>query len=273
LSRIIGRLICVLGTVALCIGAHPAIVLAERYHDAELDSTLGESSICITNHLNSSCWQREGSMMYYTEEGFTSSVGVDVSKWNGDIDWDELKAQGVEFVIIRLGCRGYEYGDLVLDDRFHEYMQGAANAGLQIGVYFYSQAIDEDEAREEAQFVIDNLAGYSIDLPVYFDTEEVAEATARTEVMAEANFTFNARAFCETIEASGYRAGVYASSAWIRRNLDLTQLADYEIWYASYGDVPGGEYGFDMWQYTESGDLSGCSTYLDMNVRVSKVGA
>ncbi len=271
MSRIICRLICALGAFALSMSVHPAAVMAQRYHDADQDSALGESAICITNHLKNGCWHRDGNIMYYTEEGFTSYVGVDVSKWNGDIDWEALKSQGVEFAIIRLGCRGYEYGDLVLDDRFHEYMQGAANAGLQIGVYFYSQAIDEDEAVEEAQFVIDNLSGYSIDLPVYFDTEEVAEAQARTEVMAEGNFTFNARAFCEMIEASGYRAGVYASSAWIRRNLDLTQLADYEIWYASYGDAPGGSYGFDMWQYTESADLEGCSTYLDMNVRVSHV--
>lgn len=222
----------------------------------------------ITNHLREDYWSRDGSFMAYEEEGFESSVGVDVSKWNGDIDWNALKEQGVEFAIIRVGFRGYETGELVLDDRFHEYMEGAAAAGLDIGVYFYSQAMSEEEAMEEAWFVLDNLAGYEISLPVYFDTEEVEEGVARTDIIATGSYTLNAAAFCQTIEENGYRAGIYASNGWIRRNLDLSWLTDYEIWYAQYNDTPGREYGFDMWQYTKYGDLQGCDTYLDMNIRV-----
>ena len=245
----------------------PGTVLAERYY-GEGGSISEDGSPDVTNHLQGESWVRDGSFMYYTAEGFTSSVGVDVSKWNGDIDWYALKSQGVDFAIIRVGCRGYETGEIVLDDRFYEYMDGASAAGMDIGVYFYSQAIDEDEAVEEAYFVLEHIAGYYVSLPVYFDTEDVVGGASRTDIMATANFNLNAQAFCRTIESNGYRAGVYASGEWIRRNLDLGQLSAYEIWYAAYNDTPGREYGFDMWQYTDSGYLAGCDTCLDMNVRV-----
>ena len=242
---------------------------AQRYHnDDEMDS--GYYKICTANHLDESCWVREGSLMFYTEDEFSSRVGVDVSKWNAELDFQALRDQGVEFAIIRVGFRGYKTGEIEEDYRFCEYMDEAGAAGLDLGVYFFSQAIDEDEAVEEAQFVIDHIAGYTLSLPVYFDTEDVKEDEARTEVLAEANYNLNARAFCDTIESAGYRAGVYASSEWIRKNLDLAQLADYEIWYASYSNTPGRETGFDMWQYSASGDLEGSETYLDMNIRVEK---
>ncbi|MBQ9030582.1 MAG: glycoside hydrolase family 25 protein [Parasporobacterium sp.] len=246
-----------------------SVVSAERYY-GEADGANAAGEADITNHLREDCWVKDGSYLYYTEEGFTSRIGVDVSKWNGDIDWAALKEQGVEFAIVRLGFRGYETGELVLDERFHEYMAGAAEAGLEVGVYFFSAAIDEEEAVQEAGFVIDNLADYEIDLPVYFDTEEAGPGQARTEPVAAGMFTLNAEAFCKTVESAGYRAGVYASNRWIQRNLELAWLSDYEIWYAQYNDTPGREYGFDMWQYTEHGDLYGCGTYLDMNIRVER---
>lgn len=253
--------------LAVLLTWHPGIAMAERYYE-EQEYATGYYDSLIPNYLDESCWFGDGSMKYYMEEGFYSMVGVDVSKWNGDIDWYSLREQGVEFAIIRVGYRGYETGEIVLDERFEEYMAGALAAGIKVGVYFYSQAIDEDEAREEAMFVINHIAGYSISLPVYFDTEDVIQGEARTEIMATANYTLNAIAFCETVESMGYRAGVYANQEWMRRNLDLSRLADYEIWYASYGLTPGRDYGFDMWQYTAFGDLYGCNTYLDMNIRV-----
>ena len=255
--------------VILTAGSSTA-VFAQRYHDQEeMDS--GYSVICTQNHLREDCWYQEDSFMYYTEEGFTSRVGVDVSKWNKDVDFAALKEQGVEFVIIRVGFRGYQNGELVVDERFYEFMDEAAAAGLEIGVYFYSQAIDEDEAAEEALFVVDHLAGYDISMPVYFDTEDVRQGEARTQDLSTANYILNAKAFCETVESMGYSSGVYASQEWIRKNLDLAQLSDYEIWYALYNSTPGREYGFDMWQYTDMGELEGCDTSLDMNIRVEKV--
>lgn len=240
---------------------------AERFR-GDPDNPPMDGDQDVSNHLQEECWIRDGSFMYYNSENFYSTVGVDVSKWNGEIDWEALKEQGVEFAIIRVGCRGYETGDLVLDDRYYEYMDGASAAGLDIGVYFYSQAMSEEEAVEEAEFVLNYIDGYDLSLPVYFDTEEVEDGVARTDVIPVGSYTLNAAAFCSTIEESGYRAGIYASNGWIRRNLDLSWLTDYEIWYAQYNDTPGREYGFDMWQYTKHGDLYGCDTYLDMNIRV-----
>ena len=254
----------------VCALVFPLNVMAQRYHPQE-EIESGISSICTQNHLREDCWYLDGCFMHYSDDGFTSCVGVDVSKWNGDIDFDTLKQQGVEFVIVRAGFRGYETGDIVADERFSEYVEGALNAGLKVGAYFYSQAIDEDEAVEEAMFVLDSIAGYDIEMPVYFDTEDVRQGESRTDIMATANFNMNAKAFCETIESYGYRAGIYASQEWIRKNLDLAQLADYEIWYASYNSTPGREHGFDMWQYTDSGCLEGCYEYLDLNVRVERI--
>lgn len=262
-----GLIILAVIAAILCSGT----IYAERY-TGDPESIAAPGGIDISNHLREEYWSRDGSFVRYTEEGFISRTGVDVSKWNGDIDWVSLKEQGVEFAIIRAGFRGYENGEIVLDDRFYDYMDGALAAGLEVGVYFFSQAIDEDEAVEEAQFVLDHIAGYDISLPVYFDTEEAGYGEARTEPVATGSFTLNAEAFCDTIEANGLRAGVYASNGWIRRNLELAWLTDYEIWYAQYNDTPGREYGFDMWQYTNRGDLEGCDTYLDMNVRVEYVG-
>ena len=258
-----------LAVVLLLASLRPGVIFAERQHPEE-EAGGNEYEVCTLNHLREECWERDGNFLTYTEDGYTTQIGVDVSKWNGDIDWDSLWEQGVEFAIIRIGFRGYENGELVLDDRFYEYLEGAINAGMEVGVYFFSQAIDEEEAVEEAQFVVDNLYGFQLDLPIYFDTEEVAGSEARTDYLLTANYTLNAEAFCQAIEEAGYQAGVYASQGWIRRNLDLSLLSDYEIWYAMYGSTPGREYGFDMWQYTEEGDFYGCDTYLDLNVRVER---
>lgn len=274
MKKTIGILISFL-ILVLAVCLHPGLAMAERYYEEPeyeegyYDAGYYEAS--VPNHLREDSWVRNGSFISYVEDGFLSMVGVDVSKWNGDIDWYLLREQGVEFAIIRVGYRGYETGDIVLDEKFYEYMDGATAAGMRIGVYFYSQAIDEEEAIEEAMFVINHIAGYYITLPVYFDTEDVRLGESRTDVMATANYTLNALAFCQAVEAQGYRAGIYASQDWIRRNLELNRLADYEIWYASYGLTPGKEYGFDMWQYSDLGDLYGCDTYLDMNVRVERL--
>lgn len=265
------RAVNILLSIILIMSIFPGTALAERYAGEVTDEQNFFGSPDISNHLKENCWVRDGSFMYYEDEGFTSRVGVDVSKWNGDIDWYALREQGISFAIIRVGFRGYEYGDLVVDDRFYDYIEGASEAGLDIGVYFYSQAVSQEEAEEEAWFVLDHIAGYNITLPVYFDTEEVGQGVPRTDIMATGSYTLNADAFCQVIEANGYRAGVYAARNWIWRNLDLTWLTEYEIWYAQYNDTPGSEYGFDMWQYTENGDLYGCDTWLDMNIRVEKV--
>lgn len=240
-------------------------IFADKHHTNDDGNT-----ICVVSHLDEDGWKLNGQYMQYDKEGYYSMIGVDVSKWNGDIDWFALRKQGIEFVLIRVGFRGYEYGELVLDEKFYEYMDGASAAGLAIGLYFFSQAINQNEAIDEAEFVIDKMAGYRVELPIFIDTEAVPDAFARTNGMFVENYTQNAIAFCKTIEAQGYHAGVYASRKWFKRILNLPELANYEIWYAKYGNTPGEDVAFDIWQYTAEGKLEGCDGNIDLNVRVLK---
>ena len=227
-----------------------------------------DNEIDSVNHLKDSMWKNDTGYMRYADKGYTSVPGIDVSEWNGDIDWEKVKEAGIKFAIIRLGYRGYESGRLVLDMNFYDYIEGALAAGLDVGVYFFSQAVDEDEAREEAKFVLNNIHGYNVTMPIYFDTEEVESGEARTDDMVTAHYTAHAVAFCDAIEAAGYEAGVYASQRWINKSLDIERLEGYNIWFAKYADAPNTQYRFDMWQYSESGQVDGISTNVDLNVWV-----
>ena len=224
--------------------------------------------IDTVNHLKDDMWKNDTGYMRYADKNYTSVPGIDVSEWNGDIDWEKVKAAGIKFAIIRLGYRGYESGRLVLDMNFYDYIEGALAAGLEVGVYFFSQAVDEEEAREEAKFVLKNISGYNVTLPIYFDTEEVESGEARTDDLVTAHYTAHAAAFCDAIRAAGYEAGVYASQRWINKSLDIERLECYNIWFAKYADAPNTPYRFDMWQYTESGSVDGIETAVDLNVRV-----
>ena len=218
-----------------------------------------------------------GFLAYYNDDGsLASEAGVDVSEHDGEIDWQAVKAAGADFAMIRLGYRGYSQGTLALDDYFLANIKGASDAGLKVGVYFFSQAISADEAREEAQYVIDTLAGLGITLayPVAFDQEPITNGdVARTDNITNQQLTANALAFCQAIEQAGYQAMVYGNQHDLAR-LDLSgELGAYPLWYAEYeaaGNVPTGEFDFTMWQYTASGTVDGMPTtagQVDMNIR------
>lgn len=212
--------------------------------------------------------------LLYTKDGRAASeAGVDVSEHDGVIDWVAVKAGGADFAMIRVGYRGYGSGAIVSDAYFEENLRGAAEAGLKVGVYFFSQAISADEAREEARYVIDELAriGVSLSYPVVFDQEPISGDTARTDNLTNEQLTANALAFCQAIESAGYTAMIYGNQHDLAR-LDLAGgLAGYDIWYAEYGvDEPTGQVDFSMWQYTASGTVSGIPTtegQVDMNIR------
>lgn len=196
--------------------------------------------------------------------------GVDVSKYQGNIDWNQVKASGIEFAIIRVGYRGYGTGVLVEDSTFRQNIKGATAAGLKVGLYFYSQAINETEAVEEASMVISLCQGYNISYPIYFDTEKVAGDTGRADNISRAQRTANAVAFCETIRNSGYKAGVYSYSSWFYNQLNMASLSPYSIWIAQYRDELSFDYNYDIWQYTSTGSVPGIPKPTDMNV--SKLG-
>ena len=190
--------------------------------------------------------------------------GIDVSKFQGNIDWNAVKADGITFAIIRCGYRGYGTGALVEDSTYRKNIQGAINAGLKVGVYFYSQAINEAEAVEEASMVLSLVSGYSLPLGVYYDTESVAGG--RANAISANERTACAVAFCETIRNAGYKAGVYSYASWFYNALNFANISKYNTWIAQYRDTLSFNYKYNIWQYTGSGRVNGISTAVDMNI-------
>lgn len=202
--------------------------------------------------------------------GVSKVYGIDVSYYQGNIDWKKVKNSGVEFVIVRVGYRGYgSSGTLVEDPKFKTYLDGATKAGLKVGVYFYTQAITTAEAQEEAKFVLDRIKGYSLQMPVYYDIESVDYDTGRLDSagLSKAQKTALCTAFCDTIIKSGYSAGVYANYTWLNYYIDGAGLGKkYPIWLAHYTSNTNYDQRMDMWQYSGSGTVSGISAYTDVNV-------
>ncbi len=237
-------------------------VLGNRYEAELLDG------VPLCGYDYSRLTEQNGYKYYVGEDGrIQSAVGIDVSKYQSEADWAEVRASGVGFVIVRLGFRGYgEEGTLTEDEKFRTHVEGALDAGLEVGVYFFSQAVTDAEALEEAQFVLERLKDYEITGPVVFDTEEIKDAEARTDGLSGEQFTENCIVFCGAVEAAGYRPMIYANMKWMAFTLDLTRLTQYEKWYADYEAVPQCPYEFSMWQYTESGTVPGVEGNVDINV-------
>ena len=197
--------------------------------------------------------------------GESTGFGIDVSKWNKKINWDRVKADGVDFVIIRCGYRGSSTGALVEDPYFKQNIDGAAKAGITVGIYFFTQAVNEAEAVEEASMVLTLCKGSELAFPIFIDTEG-AGGNGRADKLEKGNRTAVCKAFCQTIENAGFNAGIYASKNWFRNNLDMTKLDDYYIWLAEYKGSPTYEASYDMWQYTSSGTVDGIEGRVDLNI-------
>lgn len=196
-----------------------------------------------------------------------SKLGIDVSEYQNPVNWQQVKNAGVEYAMIRVGYRGYgEEGRLVEDAMFRSHMEGAVAAGLEVGVYFFSQAINEKETLEEVQFVLDRIKEYPVTYPVVYDTEEIKDDVARTDNLTEEQFTQNCITFCDAIREAGYDTMIYANMKWMAFTLDMRKLTEYEKWYADYEPVPQCPYEFSMWQYTETGQLPGIEGNVDLNL-------
>ncbi|MCH5279946.1 MAG: glycoside hydrolase family 25 protein [Lachnospiraceae bacterium] len=191
--------------------------------------------------------------------------GIDVSKHNNKIDWESVKAAGVDFVIIRCGYRGSKSGYLVEDPRFQENIEGAEAAGLKVGIYFFTQATTEVEAVEEASMVLTLCRDYKLALPIFIDTEG-AGGNGRADRLDKETRTKVCRAFCQTIDNNGFHAGVYASKSWFENNLDATQFDNYYIWLAQYSRQATYGRHYDLWQYTSSGTVDGITTRVDLDM-------
>lgn len=194
-----------------------------------------------------------------------SVFGIDVSKWNKEIDWEAVAEEGVKYAIIRSGYRGSSSGALVEDPYFQQNIVGATQAGIQVGIYFFTQAIDEVEAVEEASMVLSQVKNYDISYPIFIDTEG-AGGNGRADFLESGQRTAVCKAFCETIESAGYESGVYASRNWYHNQLHVDELEKYTIWLAEYAEEPKYDRRYDMWQYTSNGSLEGISGRVDFNM-------
>lgn len=195
-------------------------------------------------------------------------LGVDVSEFQGQIDWNAVKEAGVDFAMIRLGYRGTTQGMLFLDEYFEQNLQGASDAGLDVGVYFFSQAVTEAEAKAEAQFVLDTLGARELQYPVAFDWElpvSTDESFRVQDVKGEDAAKYGA-AFCKEIEAAGYTPIVYTNKYSAYEFFDLDQWKAYDFWYAEYHEQPSFYYDCRMWQYTDEGTVPGIEVGVDLNI-------
>lgn len=205
---------------------------------------------------------------YYTDitGAIQSEVGVDVSKFQGNIDWAAVKESGISFAMIRLGLRGYGSGKLVMDEKFNDNLIGAQEQGLKTGVYFFSAAVSVEEAVEEADYVAQALSGYELQMPVVFDTEPIYYDDSRTKNLTPNQLTAITRAFCDRIREHGYTPMIYANAKRLTCVLHLEELTDIELWYADYEETPIYPYAYRMWQYTEEGTVPGIEGAVDINV-------
>lgn len=242
------------------------------------DSTLGE--IWITelegvpvNTLDNNNFTADATFKYYNENGKSASLeGIDISSYSGDIDWDKVKASGVDFAIVRVGGRGYgDAGEMYPDDKAIEYINGAKAVGIKVGAYFFSQAITTAEAIEEADYVKEILGDIKLDFPVAYDWEIIKDDVARTDSVSAAQATECARAFCDRIKEHGYTPMLYSPSRELYFKYDLSRLSDIDIWYCEYANVPTFYYEFSMWQYSASGTVDGIDGAVDLNVCFTNV--
>lgn len=209
----------------------------------------------------------DGEVQYLQDGQVVSHKGIDVSKHQGNIDWAKVAADGVEFAFVRAGLRGYgTEGKLVEDDTFEQNVTGALQAGLKVGVYFYSQAITEEEVLEEANLVLEKVKTYNIQLPIVFDVEKVSGGKGRANALSVEERTHLAALFCQTIQDAGYKPMIYHNMEMGTLMLDLGQLEQYDKWFAYYNDDLYYPYAYKIWQYSEHGAVDGINEEVDLNI-------
>ena len=202
---------------------------------------------------------------YLTCLSTQSVLGIDVSEWQDEINWQHVKDAGVEFAMIRVGWRGSEQGVLVEDICAQANYAGAAAVGIKVGAYFFSQAISVEEATEEANYMLNLIKDWNIEMPVVYDWEFIS-AESRTGNMDPRTLTDCTKAFCDIVANAGYQPMVYFNMNHSYENIYIRELTDYPFWLARYDTVLNYPYKIDMWQYTETGSVPGISTNVDINL-------
>ncbi len=221
----------------------------------------------VCSYDQSLFYKDEKGIMHYLDESRPYYFGVDVSVYQGEIDWVKLKEEGVYFAFIRAGYRGYETGVLNTDKNFHKNIRGALDAGIKVGVYFFSQALNAQEAYEEAMYVLDLIKDYEITFPVVFDWETINSSTARTNKIEKEDLCRAANVFCSVVEGAGYIPMVYCNQSVSLLYYELSRIDAFDFWYAEYKDIPTFYYDFDIWQYGATGTFEGVpNAQVDVNI-------
>lgn len=223
------------------------------------------SPIPLHDYKLSKIEREDGDFRYYSDRNYDSIIAIDVSYFQGKIDWKKVKKSGVDAAYIRVGYRSKTDGELYLDSTFKRNIEGAKRAGIKVGVYFFSQSITKSEAREDAYFVKKHINDYDIDLEVAFDMEYIGE-DCRIRRVDNAARTVMAMEFCDTIESLGYKSLIYGNPTYLMGSLDLEKLNNHDVWLAHYIDVTDYKYKFKVWQYSDSGRISGINHAVDLNI-------
>lgn len=297
LSKKLFALLCVLLAVVIALGSALAVTIIKlengkrhgAVYDMESELTLakdgdkvpfwnadvGYGAIPAMEGVPISTYKEENfltdskGLKYYYEDGeLASYAGIDVSAYNGDIDFGAVKDFGIDFVIVRLGGRGYGQEGVLFEDEYAlTNLREAKAAGLMVGAYFFSQAITPEEAVEEANFCLDMLDGFYLDYPLVFDWEQIDSAeNPRTEDISPETLTECAKAFCDTVNEAGYIPCLYTDSKKAYMKFDLSKLSQIDIWYAFYNDEPDMYYNYMMWQYSCTGVVDGIEGDVDLNI-------
>lgn len=203
---------------------------------------------------------------YYSDGKQISYLGVDLSKYQSKVDFAAIQNEGIDFCILRVGSRGYETGVIQEDEKFEEFITGAEAVGMPVGLYFFSQAVTEAEAIEEANFVISKIGEHKITYPIAYDMEFIANDNSRIETLTKAEKTDIALAFLTRIEEAGYTGMVYGNKEWLLKRVELHRFEDYDVWLAQEDNIPDYPYVYSMWQYTKQGEVYGIEGYVDLNI-------
>ena len=239
------------------------------YHFQAINPNIPHNSYDWSNLVR----HEDSNEVRYVVDGENHGVkGIDVSSYQGDIDWAAVKASGIDFAMIRAGYRGATRGKLNEDSKFADNYTGAKDAGVKVGIYFFSQATSVTEAEEEAGYVLQLLQNKSVDYPVVFDWEQTSVDGSRTADATGEQITSYASAFCKKIAKAGYTAGVYFNRSLGYNYYDLEQLKDFEFWLAEYRSVPAFYYNFGLWQYSDNAQVQGIDAAVDINVSFKNYG-
>ncbi|MCM1387954.1 MAG: glycoside hydrolase family 25 protein [Bacillus sp. (in: Bacteria)] len=238
------------------------LVDSNQYYFFPILDTIAKHPYLSENFIHTD----EGLLEYYENGELVSHKGIDVSRYQEKIEWDKVAGDDVEYAFIRLGIRGYTEGEIVEDATFKDNINGALDNNIAVGVYFFTQATSDEEAKEEAEFVLNALASYDVTYPVVLDVEAVTNKNARTKDLTKEERTQYCITFCEKIKQAGYTPMIYGNLKTFMLLLDMEKLEEYDKWFAYYDEEIYFPYQFKVWQYTDEGSIDGIKGDVDINI-------